>query len=69
MDFSLKQVFGVVIVIAIAGLVLAVAIKMTNDNNANAKAKNTQLWKKANDNINSANDGNKDAGTDLTAGA
>ena len=68
MDFSLKQVFGVVIVIAIAGLVLAVAIKMTNDNNTTAKAKNTQLWKKANDNITSNDTDNSAGGTDLTAG-
>ena len=69
MDFSLKQVFGVVIVIAIAGLVLAVAIKMTNDNNATAKAKNTQLWKKANDNITSNDTANNGAGEDLTKGS
>ena len=69
MDFSLKQVFGVVIVIAIAGLVLAVAIKMTNDNNATAKAKNTQLWKKANDNITSNDTANNGTGEDLTKGS
>ena len=52
MDFSLKQGFGVLLVLLIGGLLLGSITKVTKDNNVTASNKNTEFWQKAENAIN-----------------
>lgn len=56
MDFSMKQVLKVVVVLACAVAVVGTSIVLTNKNNSNAQNKNDSLWNL----VGNTNGGNND---------